>query len=315
MSVAWVHVFTPNPRGRRGSRPRARRASVRPSWPVSPGPKTAAGRTIVSGRAACISATASWCAWTFEVTYGSGSAIWTGADSVTGRSRGVGAKTPAVLVNTTRPTFSLRAAARTFAVPVTFTSIIRRNSRRPTSYSPATWNTTSARANDALNRGRVTSPSTICTPRASRSFTRTGSRVRTVTSQPSSWSVSTRGRPRSPVPPVTKARIPSPFLQHDREDVRILEAVVESDLLPRELRGCAPDVRVAESAAPVPMDRVAHHADVGTRLHDERIGHVGLFPLRLQEYPHEPEGLVDLVFQAREPDAFLRGDRHEPPLR
>src|SRR3989442_4534836 len=63
------------------------------------------------------------------------------------------------------------------------------------------------------------------------------------------------------------------------------------------------------------MDRVAHHADVRILLHDHRIGHVRLFPLRLQEDAHEPEGGVDLVLQAREADALLRGNRDELPSR
>jgi len=75
MSAACVHVFVPNPFGSRGSRPRARRAKLRPSCPVSPGPNTAAGRTIVTGSPACISFTAIRWASTFDVTYGSENAV------------------------------------------------------------------------------------------------------------------------------------------------------------------------------------------------------------------------------------------------
>src|SRR5881409_1718149 len=91
--------------------------------------------------------------------------------------------------------------------------------------------------------------------------------------------------------------------------------MIESDLLPRDLRGRAPDVRVPESLAPVAVDRVAHHADVRILLHDHWIRHVRFLPLRLQEDAHEPEGRVDLVLEARETDAFLRRDRDEPPSR
>src|SRR5438445_327241 len=91
--------------------------------------------------------------------------------------------------------------------------------------------------------------------------------------------------------------------------------MIEADLLTRELRGRTPYVRVAESLPPIAVDRVAHHADVRILFHDHRIRHVGILPLRLQEDAHEPEGRVDLVLQAREPDAFLRGDRDELPPR
>src|SRR5881397_3049696 len=91
--------------------------------------------------------------------------------------------------------------------------------------------------------------------------------------------------------------------------------MIEADLLARELGGLAPHVRVSESLPPVAVDRVAHHADVGILLHDHRIRHVRLFPLRLQEDAHESEGRVDLVLQPREADALLRGDRDELPSR
>src|SRR5438093_514131 len=54
---------------------------------------------------------------TVEVTYGSSKAVCTAEDSVAGRFRGVGAKTPAVPVNTIHPTFSLRAAAKIIRGP------------------------------------------------------------------------------------------------------------------------------------------------------------------------------------------------------
>src|SRR6266540_4354806 len=192
---------------------------------------------------------------------------------------------------------------------------MRRASRTPVSYQPATWNTTSARDTAAWNRGRVTSPTTRCTPRASRSFPRAGSRVRTATSHPPCRRTSTSCRPMRPVPPVTNARIGSAFPQDDRQDVGVFQGVLQADLLTGELRGRPPDVRVAEPTPPVAVDRVAHHAHVGISLDDERVREVRLLALRLQEDPHEPEGLVDLVLEAREPDPLLCGDRHELPLR
>src|SRR3989475_8277773 len=91
--------------------------------------------------------------------------------------------------------------------------------------------------------------------------------------------------------------------------------MIEADLLSGELGGRPPHVRVPESLAPIAVDRVAHHADVGILLHDHGIRHVRFLSLRLQEDAHEPEGRVDLVLQARETDALLRGDRDELPSR
>src|SRR6266566_1653833 len=192
---------------------------------------------------------------------------------------------------------------------------MRRASRTPASYQPATWNTTSARDTAAWNRGRVTSPTTKRTPRASRSFPRAGSRVRTETSHPPDRRTSTRCRPMSPVPPVTNARIRSAFPQDDGQDVGVFQGMLQADLLTGELRRRAPYVGVAEAATPVAVDCVAHHAHVGIGLDDERVREVRLLTLRFQEDPHEPQRLVNLVLEAREPDPFLRGDRHELPLR
>src|SRR2546422_208220 len=91
--------------------------------------------------------------------------------------------------------------------------------------------------------------------------------------------------------------------------------MIEADLLSGELGGRPPHIRVPESLAPIAVDRVAHHADVGILLHDHRIRHVRVLPLRLQEDAHEPEGRIDLVLQAREADALLRGNRDELPSR
>src|SRR2546425_2210709 len=215
----------------------------------------------------------------------------------------------------TRPTFSVRASDSTLAVPVTLTSSMPRASRTPASYQPATWNTTSARDIAAWNRGRVTSPTVSWTPRASRSFPRAGSRVRTETSHPPARRTSTKCRPMSPVPPVTNARIGSAFPQNDRQDIGVLQGMLQADLLTGELSGRPPHVRVAEPASPVAVDRVAHHADIGAGLDDERVREVRLLPLRLQEDPHEPEGLVDLVLQASESDPSLRRNWHELPAR
>src|SRR5438034_4890370 len=106
---------------------------------------------------------------------------------------------------------------------------------------------------------------------------------------------------------------PSPFAEHDRQDVRILQRMIEADLLSGELGGRAPHVRISKPLPPIAMDRIAHHADVGARLHDERVRHVRVLPLRLQKDPHEPEGLVHLVLEFRDPHSLLRGDRHELP--
>src|SRR5919204_365752 len=286
ISAACVQVFVPKPLGSRGSLPRTRRARLRPSWPVSWGPNTAAGGTNVSGSPAPISPNASRWAPTLDPTYGS-----------------------------TRPMFSLRAIDKMLRVPSTFTSCILAASRIPSSSQPAMWNTTSARAMAPWNVGRVTSPATTDAPRGRNSSARAGSRVRIVTAQSFRRRASTRARPISPVPPVTKARMPSPFSEDDGQDVGIPQRVVEADLLPRELGGRPPDVRVPEAPAPIPVDRVAHHADVGAGLDDEGLGEIRLLPLRLEEHPHEPEGLVDLVPEAGQADVLLRGDRYDLPPR
>src|SRR6267143_1978594 len=91
--------------------------------------------------------------------------------------------------------------------------------------------------------------------------------------------------------------------------------MVETDLRPWELGGRSPDVCIAETLAPVAVDRVAHHPDVGAGLHDERVRHVRLLPLRLEEDPHETEGVVDLVLEARESDPLFGRDRNELPTR
>src|SRR2546428_333556 len=50
--------------------------------------------------------------------------------------------------------------------------------------------------------------------------------------------------------------------------------MIEADLLPRELRGRAPDVRVPESLAPVAVDRVPHPPDIRILLHHHLTRHV-----------------------------------------
>src|ERR671935_23415 len=190
ISAACVQVFVPKPLGSRGSLPRTRRARLRPSWPVSWGPNTAAGGTNVSGSPAPISPNASRWAPTLDPTYGS-----------------------------TRPMFSLRAIDKMLRVPSTFTSCILAASRIPSSSQPAMWNTTSARAMAPWNVGRVTSPAATVAPRGRNSSARAGSRVRIVTAQSFRRRASTRARPISPVPPVTKARMPSPFSEDDGQDV------------------------------------------------------------------------------------------------
>src|SRR5436309_12760437 len=148
--------------------------------------------------------------------------------------------------------------------------------------------------------------STACSRRATTGWPRFQSSGRRSPSR-ARWSSSSA--PREP----DAGRVPSAFSQDDREDVSVFQGMIEADLLARELGGLAPHVRVSESLPPVAVDRVAHHADVGILLHDHRIRHVRLFSLRLQEDAHESEGRVDLVLQAREADALLRGDRHELP--
>src|SRR5437016_7263867 len=91
--------------------------------------------------------------------------------------------------------------------------------------------------------------------------------------------------------------------------------MVEPDFLPGELGGRSPDVRIAETFAPVAVNRVAHHSDVGAGLDDERVCEIRVLPLRFEEDPHEPKRLVDLVLEAGESDPLLRGNRDELPTR
>src|SRR5207302_627169 len=109
-------------------------------------------------------------------------------------------------------------------------------------------------------------------------------------------------------------REPASSLPKDnRQDVRILQAVVEPDFLPGELGGRSPHIRISEALAPIAVDRVAQHPHVGAGLHDERVREIRLLPLRLEEDAHEPQRLVDLVLEARQSNAPLGGNRDELP--
>src|SRR5439155_10874896 len=71
--------------------------------------------------------------------------------------------------------------------------------------------------------------------------------------------------------------------------------------------------RISEALAPIAVDRIAHHSDVGAGLHDEGVREIRLLPLRLEEDAHEPKRLINLVLEARQSDAPLGGNRDELP--
>src|SRR3989454_928118 len=85
--------------------------------------------------------------------------------------------------------------------------------------------------------------------------------------------------------------------------------MIEADLLSGELGGRPPHIRVPESLAPIAVDRVAHHADVGILLHDHRIRHVLPHDDRAVQVAPLPADVRDhLRVELRELDRRIHGE-------